>query len=395
MDKDFIKKPFWIRNSLYKESDDYCIYSFEVMSEKCILGQLRYENWLFIQNINCKNKDGLFIYNIKYKYFNDKNNIEWNDREKLIKRDAYYFDDNIIGEILSMLSVFFKARFFILAQYYLDKDDNFFNRIIKDEMMNLYVKPLEYLDYDVFNNKKYNFKDFEDFLKKVKLLRLELYENFMYSCKYFHLALKEINSLELSAEMVYIRLVSAIEKLTSSGLKSYKSELKKMLSKKIDESGLNKEEKKAFSNIIGLYASTDFFIDSCLKYSKGFFDDINYILDLPNPSFIQDHKITESESKKYIKNIYTARSQYLHAGSSMNLSSYDLLYIKKTEIGVLKYDINFKISEDKKDEPIVVKGGFKEYTTKNILPYLHWFERLVNKCISNFLDDLSSQPPQE
>src|SRR3989339_689903 len=367
MDKDFIKKPFWIRNSLYKESDDYCIYSFEVMSEKCILGQLRYENWLFIQNINCKNKDGLFIYNIKYKYFNDKNNIEWNDREKLIKRDAYYFDDNIIGEILSMLSVFFKARFFILAQYYLDKDDNFFNRIIKDEMMNL----------------------------NVKLLRLELYENFMYSCKYFHLALKEINSLELSAEMVYIRLVSAIEKLTSSGLKSYKSELKKMLSKKIDESGLNKEEKKAFSNIIGLYASTDFFIDSCLKYSKGFFDDINYILDLPNPSFIQDHKITESESKKYIKNIYTARSQYLHAGSSMNLSSYDLLYIKKTEIGVLKYDINFKISEDKKDEPIVVKGGFKEYTTKNILPYLHWFERLVNKCISNFLDDLSSQPPQE
>src|SRR3989339_612059 len=96
-------------------------------------------------------------------------------------------------------------------------------------------------------------KDFKDFLEKVKSLPLELYEDFMYSCKYFHLALKEINNLELSAEMVYIRLVSAIEKLTSSGFKEHKSKLKKTLSKKINESGLNNKEKEAFINIIALY----------------------------------------------------------------------------------------------------------------------------------------------
>jgi hypothetical protein len=347
----------WIRNleALQAGRPPYTV-EYELGSDCRIIGLLDYDQARMI----CapvsleQSRSGLFLYNLTMKYpLYPQANLKADDK-------GYYFKDGIFGELLALMSLHFRCRFFLISTRSLP-DDPTRGMTIKREYDISYRKCDPAVHPPVFENKtERNFAtDLKDFLGLAKRLDTSLHQKFMLACYHYARALKEIG---IDAEMVFIRLVSAIEVLSQDlTLENRDDALEAQeIVGLIAGSKLSSESKRELQAIFDVRKSRKKFSRFIEQYCEGFFEET---------TSAPDHtKIKSDDLSKVLNAIYTARSKYLHAGEPMFLS----MPMRGGE--TWDTDPGFEMIIDN-----------RVLTASQKLPYTWFFEGLVRTCLLNFL----------
>jgi len=345
----------WIRNleALASGGQQYTI-EFELGSECQIPGLLDYVDGKIICAAMSteESRDGLWLYNLILRFpTGPKFNPKAND-------SGYYFKDGVIGELLALISLFFRCRFYLISSRLLPGNP-MLGMILKKEYPFLRVKCNPGIHPPLFEKPKADFAGFKEFLDSVIELNANLHQDFILACHHYARAVKEVG---VDAEMVFIRLVSAVEVLSQHLALDHKDdrleeqEVRSLLAR----SNLSAENKRELKNIFDVRKSRKKFVRFIEQHCTGFFKGGNFRA--------ERLKIKRADLAKALNAIYTARSEYLHAGEPMFLS--------QPFKGGAKWDT------DPTSGMIVDNRAFSEGQK---LPYTWFFEGLVRQCLLNYL----------
>jgi len=344
----------WMRNleALASGGKPYTI-EFEIGSECQIQGLLDYADGKIICAAMSteESKDGLWLYNLILHFptghkFNPK-----------ADGSGYYFKDGVIGELLALMSLFFRCRFYLISSRLLPgnptlgmtlKKEYAFNR----EKCNPGVHP------PLFQKPKADFIGFKDFLDGVKKLNASLHQDFILACHHYARAVKEVG---VDPEMVFIRLVSAVEVLSQYLTLDRKDDRleEQQVTALIAQSNLAPDNKNELKNIFDVRKSRKKFIRFVEQHCSGIFTGGNIKA--------KRLKITRTNLGKALNAIYTARSKYLHAGEPMFLS--------QPFKGGAKWDT---------DPTSGMIADNRTFAEGQKLPYAWFFEGLVRLCLLNY-----------
>lgn len=350
----------WIRleeKLLTKRKSSY-EYEYEIASEQRITGSFNYKKG-FIQAglfVLEKNDQGLYKYLLKVKY------ASYEAYNENANKKGYYFKDGVLGELLSLLSLHFRCRFYLISITSGQLTPKELK--LKTENGFLYKKTNPDIHPQVLvesTNKNWVLSKTSDFLEMVKKLDPIYHQKFILACYHYHLALREIG---INTEMVFIRLVSAIETLSETMILDKKEDVLQdtNIGKLLDNSSLDSVSKNELAEIFNVRKSSKKFVRFIENYCKGYFKGGN---------FKAKHcKIQKANLSTILNGIYTARSEYLHKGEPMYLS----MHMR----GEYKWDMDpgMGMIIDNRSIPASKK-----------LPYAYFFEGLVRQCLINFLND--------
>jgi len=347
----------WIRNleALANGSQQYTV-EYEMGSECHIPGLLDYADGKIIcaSMSTEESKDGLWLYNLAVRYPLGPHNYNLK-----ADRKGYYFKDGILGELLALMSLFFRCRVFLVSSRLLPGNPSL-GMTIKKEYPFVRVRCNPGIHPPLFQSSNSNLAtDFKDFLDMVQKLDQKLHQDFILACHHYARAIKEVG---VDSEMVFIRLVSAIEALSKNLALNRKDDAldEQRITDLIVQSSFSAEHKKDLQEIFNVRKSRKRFVRFIEQHSSGFFKGGN---------FKAKHlKIKRANLREVLSIIYTARSKYLHAGQPMFLSQ----PIKGGE----KWDT------DPTSGMIVDNRSF---TAGQKLPYAYFFEGLVRQCLLNYL----------
>ncbi len=347
----------WIRTEdiIKKEGISYS-FEYEIASELRITGVLDYNDYIKcgIYSLE-KDENGLYHYLLK---INHPAVQEYNNKAD---KKGYYFKDGELGEILSIFSLFFRARFYLVASF----SGELSSSSIKTKFENkfIYKKTNSLVNPYVLgeNNKNLNFTKIPDFLNQIKKLDTKNHLDFILSCHLYHLALKEIG---LDQEMVFIRLVSSVESISKKIRLNKKEDIlcDKNISEIINNSTLGSLEKNELMKLFETRKSKKKFVRFLESNNVNYFKGGNYKA--------KHCKIKKSDLSKVLSSIYDARSNYLHNGEPMYLSH---IIIGEKES---KWDTDPSMG-------MIIDN--REIPLKNKMPYNYFFEGLVRNCLINFL----------
>ena len=201
----------WIRNleALADGSQQYTV-EYEVGSECHIPGLLDYADGKIIcaSMSTEESKDGLWLYNLAVRYPLGPHNYNLKADKK-----GYSFKDGILGELLALMSLFFRCRFFLISTR-LPPGNPSLGMTIKKEYPFVRVRCNPGIHPPLFQSSNSNLAtEFKDFLDVVQKLDRALHQDFILACHHYARAIKEVG---VDSEMVFIRLVSAIEALSKN-----------------------------------------------------------------------------------------------------------------------------------------------------------------------------------
>lgn len=353
----------WILNIeklMKKDLESYYI-EYEIASECYIPGLFNYQNGMILCGPFTMKKDrnGLYHYALKIKFSSSE---ELYDHEKA-RRKGYLFKEGILGEIISLVSIFFQCRFYLIASYSGELTDKSIK--VKQEYDINYSPFNPEIHPSIFSNKEQNIaKELSEFLDSIISLNPELHQKFILACYYYSRSLKEVGK---DHEMAFIRLVSSIEALSKDfNLKRNDDLLAgKVFGDIIINGVLDEKEKDELEKTFENRKSRKKYIRFIEKYSQGFFKGGNYKA--------KHTRIYKKDLEKTIDAIYNARSKYLHAGEPMYLSP----------------QIKGKYNWDT-DPSLVMVMDRRRIPKSQKLPYAHWFEKLVRHCLLNYLSENQS-----
>jgi hypothetical protein len=330
---------------------------YEIASECYIPGVVNYQNdFLTIRLLTFKLKDNLFSYNLRLKFPQNIAPFDYNS----VSRKGYCFKAGVIGELVSLLSVYYRCRFYLISSTHIDSRSH--SPSTKNYHRFTYLRCNPEIHPPIFDGKGKNLSiGFDVFLNSLKSMDVIYHQQFILSCYHYLRSLREVGK---DHEMVYIRLVSAIEALSSKFTELRKKDdilREKNINTLIIESQLCREEKtelkKAFENRKAKLKFIRFTEEHC----KGFFKGGNYKA--------RKAKIYRADLERILKAIYDARSAYLHRGIPMYLTYPPRIIGKKWDM-------------DTSRGMIIDRRRFPE---SRKLPFAYWFEGLVCHCILNFV----------
>lgn len=357
------KRMLWILNIEKLKNKDLESYyiEYEIASECYIPGLFNYQNGMMLCGPLTmeKDKNGLYHYALKIKFSSPEELYN----HKKARRKGYLFKEGILGEILSLMSIFFQNRFYLIASYSGELTDKSIK--VKHEYSVNYYPCNPDIHPSIFSCKNKNFaRGLCEFLESIRSLNPELHQKFILACYHYARALKEIGK---DHEMVFIKFVSSIEALSKDFNLKGKDDL--LAGKNFDDIIINgvldEKEKDELEKTFENRKSRKKYIRFIEKYSKGFFKGGNYKA--------KHTRIYKKDLEKTLDAIYSARSKYLHAGEPMYLS----LRIK----GENNWDT---------DPSLGMVMDRRRIPKRQKLPYTHWFERIVRYSILNYLDDNQS-----
>ena len=351
----------WIRmlEELETETDDKYRHAqeYEILSECRIAGLLDYEN----SKILCggyaieKSKDGLYSYLLKIIHPGSSN------YNKEADKAGYHVKGGVVGELMVLFSLFFRCRFYLSSTMYGELNSKGLRIKIPHEYTRIQHNPA--IHPPIFSSESRNFaKGLAGFLDKAKSLPAEFHQQFILAGYHYLRALREVG---IDTEMVFIRLVSAVEALSSHfiELDSKEDPLENEDVKKlINGLKYSEEQKKAIRQTFDTRKSGKKFAKFIETYSTGYIKGGNYKA--------KHTRIKKKDLPKTAKAIYSARSSYLHNGEPMYLS-------------MLMHG-NFRWDTDPSLGMIIDNRSFP---ASKKLPYAFWFEGLVRHCIMKFLKE--------
>ncbi len=197
----------WIRNidQLARKSASVYRAEYELASESYIPGILDYQNGAILCGAMTfdKGSNGLYKYLLKITYPYDDEAFSVRKANK----KGYLFKGGIPGELISLLSFFFQCRFFLLSAYSGDLTSTGLK--IKTEYTPQIGSCRPYFDPDMLPGSKRNFSiGLIDFLEKLSQIDAVYHQQIILGFHNYGRALREFG---IDEEMVFIRLVSAIE----------------------------------------------------------------------------------------------------------------------------------------------------------------------------------------
>jgi hypothetical protein len=347
----------WIRNieKIKKKGTKTYIVEYEIATECRIPGVLDYMDSKILCGPLTMEKDlnGLYHYSLKIEYYQ---NESYNQGEK--NRKGYYFNGGIVGEIMSIFSLYFRCRFYLIATYTGELSDHGLR--MKKEHTLVYRACNPAIHPPIFSSSNKNFaKGLSDFLNLIKLLDDKYHQQFILSCGHYARSLKEVG---IDSEMVFIRLVSSIESLSQFIKLTKGDDLFK--GKKIEDiikiEDLPKDDMDELKKIFETRKAKVKFVNFIMNNSHGCLRGGNYKA--------KHCKIKKVSLPKVLSAIYTARSEYLHNGDTMYLSS--------PIHGGEKWDTDPTVG-------MTIDNRF--FSASQKLPYTYFFEGLVRCCLINFL----------
>ena len=303
---------------------------------------------------------GIYKYLLKIKYAGRSSFVP--PKLKATKK-GYVFKDGILGELISIFSLYFQCRFFLTAAYFGDLTSTGLK--IKQEFAPHLRPCLPYFDPSFYPDSTRNFgRGLSDFLDRLNRIDATYHQQIILACFHYGRALREFG---IDEEMVFIRLVSAIEAVSSyvnlnkcddlfNG-NDFEEIIKSDLLSSHDKIELrsifdNRKAKKRFKRFFELY-------------STGFFKGGNF--KAPHT------KVKKVDLPRTLDAIYDSRSDYLHNGEAMYLSSFFMQ-------GGEKWD------QDIFSETIIDN---RRYARTKKLPYGSFFQRLVRYCLMTFIKEIS------
>lgn len=351
----------WIRN-LDKLEDKECpeyITEYEFASDSYIPGVLDYKNGKILCGALTFNKDsrGLYKYSFKIK-FAGQNVTHLNANQK-----GYLFKGGIPGELISIFSLYFQARFFVLAAYSGEQNSNGLKT--KTEFEPLYRSCYPYFNPNYFSDGKRNFAiGLSDFLDMLIRIDTKYHQALILAFYQYSKALREFG---IDEEMVFIRLVSAIEATTKWIKLNNEEDLLK--AKKFDEiintELLSEDEKIELKKIFDNRKAFRKFKKFIEYYSRGFFKG-GFKAPLT--------RIKKDDLLETLNAIYTSRSAYLHDG--------EVMYLSHPMRGSERWDT---------DPTVGWIIGNRKFEKKQKLPYSEFFQRLVRYCLIKFIQNISQK----
>lgn len=301
----------WIRNIEKLKNRNVSEYhaEYEIASESFIPGILDYQNGAILCGLMTHEKDSRSLYKyllkIKYSYEDNSSHQFLNANKK-----GYLFKEGIPGELISIFSFFFQYRFFLLAAYFGKISPNSIK--IKKEYTPQVRSPAPHFDPTLFPNGKRNFSHgITGFLDKLKSVDVQYHQQIILGLYHYARAIKEFG---IDEEMVFIRLVSAIEAFSkwSKLLNSDDLFNGKNLSEIVKLEQMDEKTIKELETIFNVRKSRLKFKRFIETYSKGFFKGGNF--KAPHT------RIKKADLSKTLDAIYISRSKYLHNGEAMYLS---------------------------------------------------------------------------
>lgn len=366
--KDYDDRMGWIRDleTLARESEQFTV-EYELGSECRIPGLLDYADGKIICALMSTEecRSGLWPYNLVLHVPRDRHG---HNLKRDLKADekGYYFKDGRVGELLALMSLFFRCRFYLISSRHLPGDARM-GMTLKREYPFVRVQCNPAIHPPLFENPDKNLAvDFKEFLDTVRTLDLRLHQDFILACHHYARAVREVG---VDLEMVFIRLVSAIETLSKSVTLNRKDDTleEHEISKLIADSNLSQEHKRELRAVFDVRKSRKKFTRFIEQHSSGYFKGGNF--------GAKHLKIKRAELGKVLRMIYDARSKYLHAGEPMFLST----PVKGGE----KWDT---------DPVLEMWIDRRRFDAAQKLPYAHFFEGLVRQCLLNYLRANSSKP---
>lgn len=354
----------WIRNcEESNENNAYHYIDYEIASETRITGYFDYyQSKILCSLLTSKPYNHLYYYTLRVKHPHPKEPYYNSNAEE----DGYFFNGGISGELLALFALFFRCRFYLTGEQNIDSD---IKKLPSKILLEFHRYPCIKKIYTHLFSEQNNFNtgptaeadNLTQFLDKVKNLDVTFQQFFILSCQHYLQALQEIGK---DQEMIFIRLVSAIEAMS----KTIKLDLKKdplqyknfqTVGQCLKEQGWKEEDITELRNTFDVRKSKKKFIRFCAEYSKGFFE-----AEILKPNSCISKK---KDGEKALERIYSARSKYLHAGEPMFISNW---------CGRENWDYD---SSTKR----VIDN--KAFTAKFKLPHDVSFEKFVRHCLLAFL----------
>lgn len=302
----------------------------EIVSETQISRRLHYEDGMIAFHCLGPNNylDGLFSYELQLT-LPLAEEIERNEKDEPIfyaARDGYNSRGNF-DELISLLSLHLNTRFFPVQWRTGEHTATSISSQWGRKFVHLPCLNARQKKSDVFTAKNKDLWPAADFLNEVRKLRPELHQQFYYAARSYAEGLRLIG---FEDEIAYIHFVSAVSALASTN------------------SGKDRVEFRSFL----LTHGSDFLSTQKPGSPTGW--------------------ITKENAELYLNTIYTARSEYLHAGVPMWISEEQNTF---DEVG-RGYDLDLALGriEDR-----------REWGEHDRVPTVLFFEALVRHCLREYL----------
>lgn len=347
----------WIRNfaEIDKEGAETYYTEYELVSECHIPSVLSYRD----EAILCGGMtiDGDLrhhLLKIKYKAYPEFESGKATE-------DGYYFEGGVAGELVSLMSLFLQCRFYQIAIYQGELGPAGLRT--KIELPFLYKKCNPAIHPTVFpeEGRDRRFMDMQGFLDKIQTLNPKYHHSFALAAKQYSIALRNIG---VDEEMVFIKLVSAIEALSKHAELTSEEDL---LTGKALKDVLSKDHQTPeILEVLGNVFSNR---KTSLKFRKFIKTHMGDTIPKEAPMKGVGWKwITLENIDDVLKRVYNARSKYLHEGQ--------LMYLSKPMKGTIgDFDPSLGMIIDNRE--------FKE---DEHLPLSSSFENLVRTCLLNFVE---------
>jgi hypothetical protein len=280
---------------------------------------------------------------------------------KFATTKGYAFRDGIPGELISIFSLFFQCRFFLLAHYFGDLTTTGLKIKTEYNPTLRFCRP--YFDPTFYPDGTRNFAmGLSDFLDQLCHLDEKYHQKIVLACFHYARALREFG---VDDEMVFIRLVSAVEAVLEWTSLDKRDDLfnGKSFEEIVKPDLLSKPEEAELRSIFDNRKTQRKFIRFIEQYSNGFFKGGNF--KAPHT------RVKKADLSKTLEAIYRSRSDYLHNGEAMFLSSHMR--------GGEKWDTGIEVE-------MILDN--RRFTRRKKLPYSSFFQRLVRYCLMAFIKDI-------
>ncbi|MBP7671189.1 hypothetical protein KA119_02765 [Candidatus Gracilibacteria bacterium] len=327
---------------------------YEICSEVRITGQLNYkDDSIRCQLLEEKNAKGLYTYQLTVKHIEKEYKFNRNN----YSNEGYYFEEGLVGELLAIFSVFFQCRFYLKTSCT--------NSGFRYRYKFTYSQPEKLINYEMFTNQNRNWcnqnNNLEDFLNKIISLNQKYHQKLINSFFWYAEGIKELG---INSQLFFIKMTSCIEPLLKFTPNKKSNDLERKVTNLIRKSIFNNSETEELENWLKNRNIKKRFVNFIAKYSKGFFKS--------GRRKRKNSHIYKSKLNEFTKIIYNARSKFLHEGTPMYLSMEPNIDSEK------HVDI---------DGTLGMMSDRKKFNTKEKLPRPRWFERIVNHCLQNFIEE--------
>ncbi len=346
---------FWIRNVAALDGGATRIVEAELGSETEIPGLLDYPQGAILCAGSTLQPDSTGLY--KYMLRLQLGPAPVPESRPL--GEGYLFPEGPFGELVALFSLYLQSRFYILSI----TDRSSHPVPLKREFNLLRGRFGPDVDSVIFSSVGRNLATgLPTFLDGIRSIPAKYHLRIAVAANHYLGALREVG---VNKEMVFVRLVSAIETVAREQPISDDPLAGKDIEQLIRTDDLRQEEVNELKLLLRNRRAKARFRAFLLQFSKGFFDS-----EPKEPSHTQ---ITPETLSDVASAIYDARSGYLHNG--------DLMYLS------LRSRTNPEWHMDPSGE---MTWQSRQFEAKKKLPVPEFFHRLVRHCLLGYFKSLES-----